>query len=166
MSMKKDESEKEIEIWILRNLEAHRFFCWKIDYPIRFSKGRALKSTHPYVKKGVPDILAIKGSIFLVLEVKTPKELKWWDSNKNRILTRGPKNKKEKRFFDQYEFIREVIRHGGYGGFTDGWERTREIVSQAQKDSRQGFAGSLSTTPLPVVQDDSRGGCSSHQDEG
>lgn len=164
--MKTDESEKEIEVWILRNLEAHRFFCWKVDYPIRFTKRGPAKSNHPYVRNGVSDILAIKGSIFLALEVKTPKELAWWDKNKNRILTRGPKNRKEKRFFDQFCFIEEVVKNGGYGGFTDGWERTAEIVSKAKEDRRRGLAGSLSTTPLPDMQESGGGDGPSHKDEG
>lgn len=153
--MKIELKEADIEIQILDVLELSGFHCWKAEYPIRIGNGgKGLKKSHPYIKNGISDILALRNALFFVFEVKTPKELQWWKNQRERILSDGPRNKKEKRFATQHFFIEETKKNGGFGGFTDCWETTRDIVSEAEEKTRQRFARSLQEHSLSDLQSD------------
>jgi len=137
--------EKELELEILNYLKIKGVFSWKAEYPIKINQrtNRGMRNHHPFILKGVPDILALYQGIFYGIEVKTVKELAWWDKAKERILKQGPKNKKDERFLRQYVFINTLKSNGAWGGFVSSREECFKILKEGQANCGSGASKTL-----------------------
>lgn len=106
--------------------------------PIKTPKGFVLiPFKSPYYRRGMSDILFLHKGILFAFEVKTKEEYHWFSKKWPVIKNVGPKNEKEKHFFEQYMFITNIIKNGGHGGFIYNFEMAEKIIENALLDKNK-----------------------------
>lgn len=83
------------------------------------------RHTSKFYFKGISDILGVYAGKIVAIEIKLPKELKWWLNNKDK---QNLMNDKYLRFYRQDQFIRRIIELGGIAGFASSLDEAINIL--------------------------------------
>lgn len=94
------------------------------------SLGRFVKHKSKFIMHGASDIIGFYKKTFYAFEVKTPTEYKYALKHIDDIYSTHPNNlnKKKLHLWRQKDFIEQVKKNGGNGGFVSSFDDCCKIM--------------------------------------
>lgn len=124
-----NELEKEIELQCLQYLNSIGFF-WKVDYAGQRIGSVMIKSSHPYIIAGMPDIQGIAFGQGFGFEIKIPSEYDKIMRNYDKYKAYDGKNKAIKRYKRQILNIEKMRDNGGIAYFVKSLDQVVRIINE------------------------------------
>ena len=130
--------EMAIEIHILKKLnENPKGFFWKVEYPnYRDKNKKFITHPHPYVLKGMPDVMGFFDKRLYGFEIKTPIEHRWilkkidLFQGQNLKSSLKSKNKKIHRVANQIQVMHSLCKQGGTCGFVSCYDFAFRLLNE------------------------------------